>query len=215
MSSIIKNFSQFHFLNEEDSFWSNMIGNLGGGIKNVAVGQVTDVLLGKLGIKANTFGGTIIRNMVQSLDLSEYPKFIMGEVGVRDIAPKLADATIATLTDMGVDGIATRLLKLEDDQKDGLVYKMIKELISNEASKREFKDNLVGIWTWILGGSSPSASQSSPFGVIKAQADSGEEQSSGNVASSGMPSQGTSWDNILKSISGGSTASQGRGSVAG
>ena len=204
MSSIIKNFSQFHFLNEEDSFWSSLVGNLGGGIKNVAVGQVTDTLLGKLGIKANTFGGTIIRNMVQSLDLSEYPQFIMGEVGVKEIAPKLADATIATLSDMGVDGIATRLLKMEEGQRDGLIYKMIKELISNEASKREFKDNLVGVWTWILGGSSPSSSQSSPFGVIKAQADSG---------SSSQPPN--SWEEILKSISGGNTMPQGRGPVTG
>lgn len=209
MSSIIKNFSQFHFLNEEDSFWSSLVGNLGGGIKNVAVGQVTDTLLGKLGIKANTFGGTIIRNMVQSLDLSEYPKFIMGEVGVKDIAPKLADATIATLSDMGVDGIATRLLKMEEGQKDGLIYKMIKELISNEASKREFKDNLVGVWTWILGGSSPSSGQSSPFGVIKAQADSGSTDSG-----SGSQSP-NSWEEILKSISGGNTMPQGRGPVTG
>ena len=217
MNSIIKNFSQFHSLNEEDSFWSNLAGSLGSGVKNVAVGQVTDWLTGQLGIKSDTFGGTIVRNMVQSLDLSDYPKFISGELNVRDMAPKLADATIATLSDMGVDGIATKLLKLEGDQKNGLIYKLVKELISNEASKREFRDNLVGIWTWVLGGMSSGSNQSSPFGAIQAQAASGSGQPSPSQSNSQSSSQSppTSWDNILQSLTGGKLSSTGKGPVTG
>ena len=209
MSSIIKNFKHFHFINEEDSFWGNLVGSIGGGVKNVAVGEVTDILLKNLGIKPNTFGGTIIRNMVQSLDLSEYPKFIMGKVQVKDLAPKLADATIATLTDLGVEGVATRLLKMDEPQRDGLVYKMIKEMISNEASKKEFRNNLVGIWTWILGGGSPSASnQPSPFGVISSQ----DTKPNSQMASSKTP---TSWESILGKITGGESSPSGRGNLTG
>lgn len=221
MSSVIKNFQEFQSINEEGGFWSSFGSSLMGGVKNVAVGQVTDFLLSKLGVKADTFGGTVVRNMVQSLDLSEYPQFISGNIKVSDIAPKMADATIATLTDLGVDGIATRVLKLEPDQKDGLVYKTIKEMISNSASKNDFRETLVGFWTWVLGGStSPSAERKeSPFGVIKAQTDQGSagnataSQPSSNQSQGQTSSQKTSWENILQTISGGSSA-QGRGTTA-
>lgn len=216
MSSIIKNFDQFQSLNEADSFWSGLVGNVIGGAKNVVVGQLVDTLTSKLGIKADSFGGTVIRNMVQSLDLSEYPKFITGDVQVKDLAPKMADATIATLTDLGVDGIATRVLKLEGEQKDGLVYKMIKELISNQASREDFRENLVKIWTWILGGGSSSAAggnQNSPFGAIMAQSrGSADQQSRSSDTPDSRPSSGSnlSWDSISSMIIPG-----GRGTTSG
>ena len=221
MGSTIKNFSEFQSLNEGDSFWSNFTGAIGGGIKNVAVGQLTDAMVSKLGIDPNSFGATVVRNAVQTLDLSEYPDFITGNITVRDLAPKMADATFATLSDMGVEGIAARLLKMDPNKKQGLIYKLIKELISNQASKNDFRETLVSFWTWALGGGSSSSSasrQESPFGMIKAQAGVGSEE---NQSSSPQPFQAqggqnsaNSWEDILSMLGTGPTRS-GMGSTTG
>lgn len=218
MGSTIKNFSEFQSLSEGDSFWSNFTGAIGGGIKNVAVGQLTDAMISKLGIDPNSFGGTVVRNMVQSLDLSEYPDFIMGDITVRDLAPKMADATIATLSDLGVEGIATRILKLDPNKREGLVYKLIKELVSNQASKNDFRESLVSFWTWALGGGTSSGSasrQESPFGIIKAEA--GSEEGSSSTQSpqlQGGQNKANSWEDILSMIGAGSTR-PGMGSTTG
>jgi hypothetical protein len=100
--------------------------------------------------------GTILTNFVEQVDIDEYPQFISGEISVRDMAPKLADATIETISEMGIDGLATRF---KVDDKNGWIYRTLKEMLSNQTRQADLRKTLVELWTWVLGGSS-SGSQS-------------------------------------------------------
>jgi hypothetical protein len=155
MSQIIKKFSDFQSTNEDFSL-SSLLSSAGEGLVDVAKGKLTEYLYGYFGVKPESLLGTIITNFVEQVDISEYPQFISGEISVRDMAPKLADATIETISDMGIDGIATKF-KVED--KNGWIYRTIKEMLSNQTRQADFRETLVGLWTWVLGGSS-SGSQS-------------------------------------------------------
>jgi hypothetical protein len=52
---------------------------------------------------------------------------------------------------MGIDGIATRF-KVED--KNGWIYRTLKEMLSNQTRQADLRETLVDLWTWILGGAS-------------------------------------------------------------
>ena len=155
MSQIIKKFSDFQSTNEDFSLGS-LISSAGEGMVDVAKGKLVEYLYGYFGVSPESLLGTIITNFVEQIDIAEYPQFISGEINVRDMAPKLADATIETISDMGIDGIATKF-KVED--KNGWIYRTIKEMLSNQTRQADFRENLVGLWTWVLGGAS-SGSQS-------------------------------------------------------
>ena len=155
MSQIIKKFSDFQSTNEDFSLGS-LISSAGEGLVDVAKGKLVEYLYGYFGVKPESLLGTIITNFVEQIDIAEYPQFISGEINVRDMAPKLADATIETISEMGIDGIATRF-KVED--KEGWIYRTLKEMISNQTRQADFRETLVGLWTWVLGGAS-SGSQS-------------------------------------------------------
>ena len=155
MSQIIKKFSDFQSTNEDFS-WSSLVSSAGEGLVDVAKGKLIEYLYGYFGVSPESLLGTIITNFVEQIDIAEYPQFISGEINVRDMAPKLADATIETISDMGIDGIATKF-KVED--KNGWIYRTIKEMLSNQTRQADFRENLVGLWTWVLGGAS-SGSQS-------------------------------------------------------
>ena len=155
MSQIIKKFSDFQSTNEDFSL-SSLIGSAGEGLVDVAKGKLTEYLYGYFGVKPESLLGTILTNFVEQVDIAEYPQFISGEISVRDMAPKLADATIETISEMGIDGIATRF-KVED--KNGWIYRTLKEMLSNQTRQADLRKTLVDLWTWVLGGSS-SGSQS-------------------------------------------------------
>jgi hypothetical protein len=155
MSKIIKKFSDFQSTNEDFSL-ASLIGSAGEGLVDVAKGKLTEYLYGYFGVKSDSLLGTILTNFVEQVDIAEYPQFISGEISVRDMAPKLADATIETISEMGIDGIATRF-KVED--KNGWIYRTLKEMLSNQTRQADLRKTLVELWTWVLGGSS-SGSQS-------------------------------------------------------
>ena len=155
MAQIIKKFSDFQSTNEDFSL-SSLIGSAGEGLVDVAKGKLTEYLYGYFGVKPESLLGTILTNFVEQVDIAEYPQFISGEISVRDMAPKLADATIETISEMGIDGIATRF-KVED--KNGWIYRTLKEMLSNQTRQADLRKTLVELWTWVLGGSS-SGSQS-------------------------------------------------------
>lgn len=155
MSQIIKKFSDFQSTNEDFSL-SSLISSAGEGLVDVAKGKLTEYLYGYFGVKPDSLLGTILTNFVEQVDIAEYPQFISGEISVRDMAPKLADATIETISDMGIDGIATKF-KVED--KEGWIYRTIKEMLSNQTRQADFRKTLIELWTWVLGGTS-SGSQS-------------------------------------------------------
>ena len=150
MSQIIKKFSDFQSTNEDFSL-SSLIGSAGEGLVDVAKGKLTEYLYGYFGVKPESLLGTILTNFVEQVDIAEYPQFISGEISVRDMAPKLADATIETISEMGIDGIATRF-KVED--KNGWIYRTLKEMLSNQTRQADLRETLVDLWTWILGGAS-------------------------------------------------------------
>ena len=155
MSQIIKKFSDFQSTNEDFSL-SSLVSSAGEGLVDVAKGKLTEYLYGYFGVKPESLLGTIITNFVEQVDIAEYPQFISGEISVRDMAPKLADATIETISEMGIDGIATRF-KVED--KNGWIYRTLKEMLSNQTRQADLRKTLVELWTWVLGGTS-SGSQS-------------------------------------------------------
>ena len=155
MAQIIKKFSDFQSTNEDFSL-SSLIGSAGEGLVDVAKGKLVEYLYGYFGVKPESLLGTILTNFVEQVDIAEYPQFISGEISVRDMAPKLADATIETISEMGIDGIATRF-KVED--KNGWIYRTLKEMLSNQTRQADLRKTLVELWTWVLGGSS-SGSQS-------------------------------------------------------
>ncbi len=155
MAKIIKKFSDFQSTNEDFSL-SSLISSAGEGLVDVAKGKLVEYLYGYFGVKPESLMGTIITNFVEQVDIAEYPQFISGEISVRDMAPKLADATIETISEMGIDGIATRF---KVDDKNGWIYRTLKEMLSNQTRQADLRENLVGLWTWVLGGAS-SGSQS-------------------------------------------------------
>ena len=158
MAKIIKKFSDFQSTNEDFSL-SSLIGSAGEGLVDVAKGKLIEYLYGYFGVKPESLLGTILTNFVEQVDIAEYPQFISGEISVRDMAPKLADATIETISEMGIDGIATRF---KVDDKDGWIYRTLKEMISNQTRQADLRETLIGLWTWVLGGASSGAKSAFP-----------------------------------------------------
>jgi hypothetical protein len=158
MAKIIKKFSDFQSTNEDFSL-SSLIGSAGEGLVDVAKGKLIEYLYGYFGVSPKSLFGSMITNFVEQVDIAEYPQFISGEINVRDMAPKLADATIETLFEGGIDGFATRF-KIED--QDGWVYRTFKEMISNQSRQGDLRKNLIDLWTSVLGGASSGAKSAFP-----------------------------------------------------
>jgi hypothetical protein len=168
MSKMIKKFSEFQKVNEEGpmDFFSNLVGSGSDAFGDVIKGKVSDYLLGFFGVKPESLFGTIIRNFAETVDVSDlYDLVVKGEGGisVRTMAPKLTDVTMETLSEMGVDGIATRF-KIED--KNGWIYRTIKEMISNQSKQADFRENILNFWIMILT-SVAGGENKSPFSQIK------------------------------------------------
>ena len=168
MGKMIKKFSEFQKVNEEGpmDFFSNLVGSGADAFGDVIKGKVSDYLLGFFGVKPESLFGTIIRNFAETVDVSDlYDLVVKGEGGisVRTMAPKLTDVTMETLSEMGVDGIATRF-KIED--KDGWIYRTIKEMISNQSKQADFRENILNFWTMILTSISGGENKS-PFSQVK------------------------------------------------
>jgi len=125
-----------------------------------------------------------------------------------------------TLTELGVDGIATRL-KIED--KNGWIYRTVKEMISNSAKKAEFRENILNFWVMILS-SIAGGENKSPFAQIKSGSKNpfsltpAEEKkiSSDPSVKQAAEKSGMDVTSILKGIMGGSTNPSGAfGTVGG
>ena len=168
MSKMIKNFSEFQKVNEDGpmDFITNLLGSGATAVGDVIKGKVSDYLLGFFGVKPESLFGTIIRNFAETVDVSELYDFIIkgeGGISVKTLAPKLTDVTMETITELGVDGLATRF-KIED--KNGWVYRTIKEMISNSAKQATFRENILNFWTMILS-SIAGGENKSPFAQVK------------------------------------------------
>jgi hypothetical protein len=171
MSKIIKNFSEFESANEGFDVTS-LLGNLGDVGADLVKSKAAEYLYGYLGIKPESLLGTIISKLVQTVDFKEYWDIITGkgDFPISKIAPKLADATIEVVTDKGVDGIASSFNSTLD--KNGLIYRAIKEMITNQSRKAEFRENLISMYTSILtaGKGGLSSPKKSPFTFTPSEA---------------------------------------------
>lgn len=202
MSKIIKNFSEFESTNEDFDF-SNIMGNLGDVGADLIKGKVAEYLYGYLGVKPESIIGTIITNLVETIDFSEYWEIITGKgnLPVSKLASKLADATIETITELGIDGITSKVNSNLD--KSGLIYRGFKELISNQSRKNEFRENLISMWTWILtaGGVSSSftTTKKNPLTITKSEAKTLANDPA-------IKKQGLNVNDLISSFTKGSTA---------
>jgi hypothetical protein len=196
MSKIIKNFSEFESTNEGFDLGS-IVGNLGNVGADLVKGKVAEYLYGYLGVKPESILGTVITNLVETIDFSEYWDIITGggSFPVSKIASKLADATIETITEMGIDGVTSKMSSNLD--KSGLIYRSFKELISNQARKEEFRENLISMWTWILtAGGSSNSSKKNQFTLSKTEAKTLAKDPA-------VKAQGLNMLDLMKSFTGG------------
>lgn len=161
MSNIIKKFSDFRDSSPEEvnegaiDFVTSLLSKGTGAFSDVIKSKLASYLYEYLGVPEGSFLGTVIEKLVQQIDFSEYGDLLIGgSIPVNKMAPKLADATMETITAMGVRPLAE---KIGVKDTNGLIYRTIEEMITNETKKREFQDTLVTFWTWILGGGSPKS----------------------------------------------------------
>jgi hypothetical protein len=203
MNKNIKNFSEFRSLDESFNFGS-LFGNLGDVGADLIKSKIVEYLIGYVGVSEDSLLGLIISKSAQTLDFSEYWDLLTlkGDFPVSKVAPKLADATIEVISDIGIDGIASKLNSSLD--KSGLVYRAFKEMITNQSRQKDFRDNLISMWTWILsaGGSSKS-SKNSAFKLSKKEANT-------LLKDPALKNKGMDMTDLLKNLTGGQTTSQGK-----
>ena len=223
MSKMIKKFSEFQKVNEDGAmdFITNLIGKGTGAFTDVVKGKVSDYLLGFFGVKPESLFGTIIRNFAETVDVSDLYDFIVkgeGEISVKTLAPRLTDVTMETITELGVDGLATRF-GIED--KNGWIYRTIKEMISNSAKQAVFRENILNFWTMILssiaGGENKSPFAQSNTGKNPFQLTPSEEKkiSSDPAIKQAAEKSGMDVTSILKGMMGGQNSGGAFGTVGG
>ena len=223
MSKMIKNFSEFQKVNEDGpmDFITNLLGSGATAVGDVIKGKVSDYLLSFFGVKPESLFGTIIRNFAETVDVSELYDFIIkgeGGISVKTLAPKLTDVTMETITELGVDGLATRF-GIED--KNGWVYRTIKEMISNSAKQATFRESILNFWTMILT-SIAGGENKSPFAQVKSgknpfelTPDEEKKISTNPAVKQAEEKSGMDVTSILKGMMGGATNPSGAFSTVG
>jgi len=231
MSNIIKNFTEFRNHSSQDV--NEGVGDFITGILTKGTGAFSDVIKSKiasylyeyLGVEEGSFLGTVIEKVAQQIDFSEYGDLLTGgKIPVNKFAEKLAEATIEVVTVIGVRPLAD---KMGVKNTNGLIYRTIEEMITNESKKKEFLDTLTVFWTWVLGGGSPSSPKKNSLfkPEVKGKDTSSifdftpsEEKkiaSDPAVKSLAQQSGGMKVSDILSSITGGSPTSGGKGLIGG
>jgi hypothetical protein len=141
MSSIITPYREFEpdqNLNESNWF-SGLLTKTWSGFTDVIKGKIVSFLLKFLGIGESSIFSKLVQNFVEQIPVSDYPKILFkGKVDAKYLAPKAADATIEFLNEKGLDGVAQNL----DIDPNGYIYRTISEMLSNEARRANFRENL-------------------------------------------------------------------------
>lgn len=157
---MVKSFSEFinKPVNEADLFsWDTVTSLFGKGldaVSDVLKGKVIAVLLSKLGIKEGTIFSKLVENFVETIPVGDYYSLMFkGKASASYLAPKAAQATIEFLMEKGVDGVAENL----GVEKDGLIYRTISEMVTNETTRENFKKTLEKFFLEIFGGLEPTS----------------------------------------------------------
>lgn len=231
MSNIIKNFSDFqgssHRVNEGvGDFIGGLFSKAGGAFSDVIKSKIASYLYEWLGVPEGSFFGTVIEKVAQQIDIAEYGDFITGgSIPVEKFAPKLADATMETLVTMGVRPTAE---KLGVKDTNGLVYRTIEEMITNETKKKEFRDFLVIMYSWMLGGGGSGSSgknsmfkpvvkdkSGNPKSMFSFTPEEQKKMASDPAVKNATQSGGLKFDDILANLTGGSSAPGGKATTTG
>jgi hypothetical protein len=206
MNKNIKNFSEFESTNEGWDLGSiaSSLGTVGA---DLVKSKVIEYLYGYIGVTPKSLIGTMISKLVQTIDFSEYWDIITGggEFPVSKLAPKLADATMEIIAKDGIDGIAAKMNSSLD--QSGLIYRAFEEMISNQARKSDFRENLITMWTWILtagggnssSGSSSGSSKKNPLTFTKAEAKTLAKDPA-------VKNQGLNMNDLIKNFTGSSAS---------
>lgn len=207
MDKNIKNFSEFNSLDEGFSL-SSLFGNLGEVGSDLIKSKTSEFLLKFIGVSAESLIGMIVSKASQQISFSEYWDLVSGkgDFPVSKLAPKLADATIEIISDQGIDGITSKLNSSLD--KSGLIYRAFKELITNQSRQNDFRKNLIGMWTSILTIGGASNAKKSAFSFSKKDAKT-------LLKDPAVKSKGIDMSDLLKSLTGGSLTSGGKGLIGG
>jgi hypothetical protein len=157
---MVKSFSEFinKPVNEADLFsWDTVTSLFGKGldaVSDVVKAKVVATLLSKLGIKEGSIFEKLVENFVETIPVGDYYSLVFkGKASAPYLAPKAAQATIEFLMEKGVDGVAENL----GVEKDGLIYRTISEMITNETSRENFKKTLEKFFLEIFGGIEPTS----------------------------------------------------------
>lgn len=153
---MIRSFSEFikKPVTESNDFFSfdtvtSLFGKGIDAISDVVKGKVVAVLLSKLGIKEGTIFSKLVENFVETIPVGDYYSIMFkGKASAPYLAPKAAQATIEFLMEKGVDGVAENL----GVEKDGLIFRTISEMITNETTRDNFKNSLEKFFLEIFGG---------------------------------------------------------------
>lgn len=143
MNSGIKNFSEFR---ESENLSEGLFDGFKGlfdkgadAVSDVIKGKVVAYLLEMFGIKEGSSLSKVMQNFVEQIPIADLvPIVFKGKVNAKYLAPKAADATIEFLTEKGLDGIATEI----GIEPNGLMYRTISELLTNEIKRENFRKNL-------------------------------------------------------------------------
>ncbi len=224
MNKNIKNFSEFRSSPNGDvnegagEFLSGLLTKGSGAFSDAIKSKIISYLYDYLGIKEGSFMGTVLEKVGQQIDVSEYANLATGgSIPVSKISEKLADATFEVLTVMGVRPLAE---KLGVNDTNGLIYRTIEEMFTNETKKKEFRGSLVTAWIWILGGGPGSSKDTSMFKIggkkgLKNVFDftpSEEKKITSDPAVKSLTggAEGMKVSDILSSLTGGSLTSGGK-----
>ena len=157
---MVKSFSEFinKPVNETDLFsWDTVTSLFGKGldaVSDVTKGKVIAALLSKLGIKEGSIFSKLVQNFVETIPVGDYYSLMFkGKASAPYLAPKAAQATMEFLIEKGFDGVAEAL----GIEKEGLIYRTVSEMLSNEASRANFKNNLEKFYLEIFGGLEPTS----------------------------------------------------------
>lgn len=211
MTKIIKNFSEFQRIDEGGvmDFFSGLIGSGSTAFKNVIVGKVSDYLFGFFGVKPDSIFGNVLRNFAETVDVSDLYDLIIkgkGSITAKTLAPKLTDVTMETLTELGIDGLATRL-GIED--KGGWIYRTMQEMISNQSKQPDFREKINSFWvtalTSIAGDSTVRIGGKSGKNPFQLTSSEKRALSSDSTVQQAAEKSGMNMDTLLKQITGGAT----------
>ena len=136
MSKIIKDFDSFSKEQVNEEFSLKSVGDFLGGIASFAGAGLTKTikqkiaasLMEKLGVEENSLFSTIIQEVVDKIEVKDYPGLFTGEnANVEYLAPRMAKAIQELIQRKGLDGVAQQIgLKT-----DGLLYSTIREGIQD------------------------------------------------------------------------------------